>query len=164
MKKNGFGTKYFFRFWTPRCQKKPEPNVMDFWLRGEGSKKILFQFGPPRYQNDRNSIGNIIGRVFGPKKTAWKKLRAEKCSKMAFFGVFGVRTLGPEPVFFGGARAAPPGGKIFENFCHEKKITGCFQVREKKISGIRKNTKNIPNEPLSTPKRGGGWRGAGKHP
>ena len=47
----------------------------------QGTKMIAIIFYAPKI-------------VFGPKLTAWKKLRGQKGSKRGLFGVFGVRTVG----------------------------------------------------------------------
>ena len=67
-KKNPFGTKKISLFFAPSPlgpDQKSEPNVMDFFLDFGGPKKKSVRFGSPRYRNDPNGIGNIIGWGFG---------------------------------------------------------------------------------------------------
>ena len=148
--------KFFSVGFPPRPQKKPEGQRYEiFFSRNRlGKKKSVVQ-RPTGYQNHRNSIGKLIGGVFGRLKSAWTKLLAKKGSKMAFF-----RFLGPKYRFQKWKNSvAPPAGrageKIFENFLHKKEITGNFRVRGKKIFENFLFSRYIFVLRGLTPKRGG---------
>ena len=87
--KKGF-EKIFSVGFPPRPQKQPEGQRYEiFFSRNRFGKKKPVVQRPTGYQNHRNSIGKLIGGVFGWLKSAWTKLLAKKGSKMAFFSVFG---------------------------------------------------------------------------
>ena len=131
--KKGFKKNFFSRI-SPGTPKKTRMKF--FFAKPVRKKKSVVQ-RPTGYQNHRNSIGKLIGGVFGRLKSAWTKLLAKKGSKMAFF-----RFSGPKYRFQKWKNSvAPPAGrageKFFENFLHKKDIRDHFRVRaKKKISGI----------------------------
>ena len=153
--------KKFSRFDPPPLKRsKPRTQRYEIFVARRGfEKKKSFQIGPQRYQNDRKSIGNNIGGGFGPQKSAWTKLWAEKGSKRVIFRVLGSKKGRPRSKIFVAAQFPGGGEKIFENFFHKKNIRDHFRVREKKISGIAPTSSDIMRTHTATPERGGGAGG-----
>ena len=105
----------------PLKRSKPRTQRYEIFVARRGfEKKNFFQIGPQRYQNDRKSIGNNIGGGFGPQKSAWTKLWAEKGSKRVIFRVLGPKKGRHRSKIFVPAQFPCFGGKIFEKFFHKK--------------------------------------------